>query len=150
MKTKIIPCGIFLILIAALAVIFLGNNNTYSEDDNNSEPNILREIQTDYMDLNGEIWITEDSIQFNATNINGRDLSDFPKEESLVVYYKDGSSKKWIQDAFIADGNTDAECSLFYSWICEENEKENLSIKSSFDLKSIEHIELGNSIIKVN
>ena len=150
MKTKIIPCGIFLLLIAALAIIFLNSsNNTHSEDDNDSEPNILKKIQTDYMDLNGEIWITEDSIQFNATNINGHDVSDFSKEESLVVYYKDGSSKKWTQDSYMIDGNND-KCTLSYSWVCGETDKEGPSTRLSFDLKSIEHIELGDSTIQLN
>ncbi|MCR5540846.1 MAG: hypothetical protein K6F71_08540 [Ruminococcus sp.] len=142
MKAKIIPCCISLIVIAVLAVIFVHqNNNSQSDDKNDSEPVILRKIQTDYMDLNGEIWITEDSIQFNAVNIKGHDTADYAKAETLTVYYKDGSSLEWTQDAYSIEGNH-KKSALFYSWVCSETNKNSID--------DIDHIKLGDSTIQIN
>lgn len=142
MKAKIIPCCIFLIVIAALAVIFVNSSNgTQSESEKNSEPVILKKIQTDYMNFNGEIQIAEDSIQFIAVDINGYDPADFAKEEALTVYYKDGSSLEWKQDAYSIEGNNE-KSSLSYSWVCSETNKNSID--------DIDHIKLGDSTIQIN
>lgn len=142
MKAKIISGCIFLIVIAALAVIFVNSSNgTLSESDKNSEPVILKKIQTDYMNFNGEIQIAEDSIQFIAVDINGYDPADFAKEEALTVYYKDGSSLEWKQDAYSIEGNNE-KSSLSYSWVCSETNKNSID--------DIDHIKLGDSTIQIN
>ena len=145
MKARIITGSIFLLMIAALSVIFIHNSNTSSaQTDQDIQDTVIKQIPAAYMDFNGEILITEASIQFTAVDIVGHQVSDFPKEMALDVYYKTGNSETWVLDMYSIDGDKD-KCGVFYSWSrpgYEENK--------NFDHTTIDHIVFDGNAINID